>query len=274
MMQSYMPEKYEIKNVKPITSDVKLLRVKSNMNPLPGQFIEVSIPGIGECPLASCSFNEDYVDILLRNAGPLTSKISQLKEGDNIYIRGPYGKGFPLEAEEKNIILAAGGTGIAPVTSFIDYIEKNRERFGNIHIYLGFRDADYILLKDRIERWKKKFNVTVTLDKKCKGYPQGFINQIIEKKHQKTENSLAFICGPEIMMDSITKSLKKLGMKEKDIFWSMERRMECGFGNCGRCMVQDVYVCKDGPVFNYEFIKPRLENEQSANKILLRGKAK
>lgn len=266
--ESYLIKKYEITGAKTLTPGVKLLRVKSNMNPLPGQFIEVSLPGLGECPLASCSFNSEYIDILLRNAGPLTSKISELKKGDSLYIRGPYGKGFPLDLEKKDIILAAGGTGIAPVTSFIDYIEKNREKFGSIQIYFGFRDADYILLKERIEKWKKKFNVFVTLDKKCKGYPQGFINQIIEKQHPKTENSIAFICGPEIMMESITKSLKKLGMKNNEIFWSMERRMECAFGNCGRCMIQDVYVCKDGPVFNYAFIKKRLENEQSANKMI------
>ncbi len=263
----YLPKRYNIKSVKEMTSDVKLLRVSSKINPLPGQFIEVSIPGIGECPLASCSFNKDYVDILLRNAGNTTSEIFKLKAGDKIYIRGPYGKGFPLETCGKDILLAAGGTGIAPVTSFIEYIEKNRKKFGKITIYFGFRNKDYILLKDKILMWKKKFNIRLTLDQKSPGYLNGFINQLIEKDHPNVENSVAFICGPEIMMKAITKSLNSLGMKNNKIFWSMERRMECGFGNCGRCTIQDVYVCENGPVFRYDFIKPRIENEEHANEV-------
>lgn len=272
MQQTYIPEVYEVKEVKTITPDVKVLRVKSSMNPLPGQFIEVSIPGIGECPLASCSYNDEYIDILLRNAGNVTAAIFNLKKGDEISIRGPYGKGFPLDLKKKDVIMAAGGTGIAPVTSFIEYIEKNRDKFGDVDIYFGFRSSDYVLLKDRIEKWKKKFNVTVTLDQKAEGYEQGFINQIIEKKKQKIFNASAFVCGPEIMMKSITKTLNKMGLENKDIYWSMERRMECAFGVCGRCMIQDVYVCKDGPVFSYDFIKPRLDNEESANKYGAKGK--
>lgn len=265
--EEYLPKKYKIKSVKKMTDDVKLLRVSSKMNPLPGQFIEVSIPGIGECPLASCSYNEDYIDILLRNAGNTTAEIFKLKAGDEIYIRGPYGKGFPLDVDGKDILLTAGGTGIAPVTSFIEYIEKNRKKFGKVRIYFGFRNKDYILLKDKISRWKKKFDIRLTLDQKAPGYLQGFINAIIEKDHPELRNSVAFTCGPEIMMKTITKSLNNLGMKNSDIYWSMERRMECGFGNCGRCMIQDAYVCEDGPVFRYDFIKPRVENEVSSNGV-------
>ncbi|MGV8152565.1 MAG: FAD/NAD(P)-binding protein [Candidatus Nanoarchaeia archaeon] len=259
-------QEYAIINAKKITQDVKLFRVKCNLNPLPGQFFEVSIPGIGECPLASCSYNKNYVDILLRNAGNLTSLLFNMKKGDKIFIRGPLGRGFPIKKlKNKNLIMVAGGTGLAPVTSLIDYIEKNKKDFKKITIYFGFRNENFILLKDRISSWKKIFNVNVCLDKKtsssneCK---QGYINEVISSIEK---NSSAVLCGPEIMMKLVTEKLTKLGIPNKDIYWSMERRMECGFGSCGRCLIQDVYCCKDGPVFRYDFIKPKLENEQYSN---------
>ncbi|MCW8965353.1 MAG: anaerobic sulfite reductase subunit AsrB, partial [Candidatus Pacearchaeota archaeon] len=174
---TYLPKKYKILSVKEYTSDVRLFKIKCNLNPLPGHFIEVSIPGIGECPLASCSYNKNEIDILLRNAGNTTSSLFQKKKNDEIFIRGPYGKGFPIELlEKKNLILIAGGTGIAPITSFISYIEQNRKKFGEIFIYFGFRDEENILLNDRIKNWKKKFHVYIGLsnDPDTKKYETGY----------------------------------------------------------------------------------------------------
>jgi anaerobic sulfite reductase subunit B len=268
----YKPIPYQIKSIEEFTPDVKLLKVKSSINPKPGQFIMVSIPGIGECPLASCSHNKKYIDLLTRNAGNVTSAIFQLKTKDKIFIRGPYGKGFPIKQFfNKNLVLAAGGTGIAPVTSLINYIEMNRKKFKDIYIYFGFRNPQYILLKEKIKNWRKKFHLTICLDQddksgklKCE---KGFVHNILRKHKSKfkLDNAVAVLCGPEIMMQSVTQVLNKLGLEENHIFWSMERRMECGFGNCNRCLLQDLYVCKDGPVFSYDIIKPRLENENSNN---------
>lgn len=264
----YTPKPYKITGITNYTEDVKLIRIKSNLNPMPGQFIEVSIPGIGECALASCSYNNSYIDMLTRNVGNVTSAIFSLKKGDTIYIRGPYGKGFPLEQlKDKNLILISGGTGIAPITSLIEYIEKHRENFKEIYIYFGFRSELYILLKERLKKWKKKFKLFITLDQKTKGYENGFIQDIIEKHKPEIKNSIALLCGPEIMMQKSTDKLISKGIKQNNIYWSMERRMECGFGSCGRCQIQDVYVCKDGPVFRYDFIKPKIENEESSNKV-------
>ncbi|MBR9705160.1 anaerobic sulfite reductase subunit AsrB [Candidatus Pacearchaeota archaeon] len=270
-MPYYTPKKYIIEDIKEFTKDVRLLKINCNLNPKPGQFLEVSIPGIGECPLASCSNNPNYIDMLTRNAGNVTSTIFQLKKGDTIHIRGPYGKGFPIKRlKNKNLILVAGGTGIAPVTSLIDFIVKNRALFKDIHIYFGFRNEKYILLQDKINNWKKMFNLTLCLDKKdnpncnitCE---TGFIHNIMDKIKPELNNTIAIMCGPEIMMQSVTDKLINLGLKENKILWSMERRMECGFGNCNRCLIQDVYVCKDGPVFRYDIIKPKIENEESSN---------
>jgi len=265
---TYLSKPYKITEVKNIVENVRLFKIKSNLNPEPGEFIEVSIPGFGECPLASCSYDSKKMDLLVRKAGNVTSKLFDLEKGDEVFVRGAYGRGFPLkELEGKNLILVAGGTGIAPVTSLIEYIEQNQEKFGKVNIYFGFRNQKYILLKERIKRWKKKFEVVVCLDEgkdkdgmKCE---KGFIHEAMEKHKPFVENSIALMCGPEIMMKSVTEKLNKFGLEDSDIYWSMERRMECGLGNCNRCLIQDLYVCKDGPVFRYDVIKPRLENENS-----------
>jgi anaerobic sulfite reductase subunit B len=261
----YEPEEFKITSVRKITKDIKIFRVKTSINPNPGQFFQVSVLGVGECPLASCSHNSSYVDMLVRNAGSVTSALFNLKKDNKILIRGPYGKGFPTKnLEKKHLFLFAGGTGIAPVTSFIEYIEK-KVKYCNASIYFGFRNKEYILLKDRIKKWKKKFNVTVSLDKKHESWKgeTGFLSDIIKIKKPGCDNSMAFLCGPEIMMKSVTEQLNSLGLENKNIYWSLERRMECGIGSCGRCLLQDVYVCRDGPVFRYDKIKPKLENEKS-----------
>ncbi len=269
----YIPKKFKIIKIKKFTPDVELFRVKSDMNPQPGQFFQVSVLGVGECPLASCSYNKEYIDILIRRAGNVTGVVFRLKEEGKFFIRGPYGKGYPLDKlKGKDLILVAGGTGIAPITSLIEYIEQNRKNFKNIYIYFGFKNEDCILLQDRINRWKKKFNLTICLDKKTKKSTceQGFVHEVMDKHKPKLKmqikNALAFLCGPEIMMKTVTEKLNSFGLENSKIYWSIERRMECGMGNCGRCLLQDVYVCKDGPVFRYDKIKTKLENEYSNEK--------
>ncbi len=266
----YTPRPYKITGIKNLADDVKVFRIRCSMNPSPGRFMQVSIPGVGECPLTSCSYDPKYVDLLVRKAGNVTSALFRLKKGDRVFIRGPYGKGFPLnKIQKKKLILVAGGTGIAPVTSLIGYIEKNRREFGSVDIYFGFKDEGHILLKDKIRGWRKKFNIVVCLnkrvkDKKCE---EGFVHEIMGKhwKNKDNKDTLAFLCGPEIMMDCVTKELNSFGMGNNKIYWSLERRMECAMGNCGRCLIQDLYVCKDGPVFRYDLIKPKIENEKASN---------
>jgi anaerobic sulfite reductase subunit B len=271
----YIPKSYKITNIKTFTQDVKLFELNCNLNPKPGQFIEVSIPGFGECPLASCSSNPKKINLLTRKAGNVTSRFFKLKKGDPLFIRGPYGNGFPLkELENKNLLLIAGGTGIAPITSLINYIEQNRKKFKNITIYFGFRNSEYILLKEQLKKWKKKFNLTICIDNNpdkktnfkdpfnCK---IGFTQEIINKNKPSLDNTIALMCGPEIMVQLVTKTLNLQGLTNDKIYWSLERRMECAFGNCNRCLIQDLYVCKDGPIFRYDIIKPRLDNEESNN---------
>ena len=182
---AFLPKTYKIEEMQKINKNVKLIKIKSNINPFPGKFFEVSIPGVGEAPLASCSYDDKYLNILMRRAGNVTSRIFELDKGDEIFIRGPYGRGFPInELKGHDLIFVAGGTGIAPVTSFIEYVEKNRKDFGQIFIYFGFKNQDRILLKDRVKKWSKEFKVHVCLDEQgndAKCYT-GFVNDIIDKQ--------------------------------------------------------------------------------------------
>lgn len=264
---SYLPKPCKIESIKTYTKDVKLFRIKSTLNPAPGTFLELSVPGIGEAPLASCSHSPKYLELLTKNAGNVTSQMFNLKKGDTVFLRGPHGHGFPIkDLQNKNLILIAGGTGVAPITSMINYIEQNKKDFKKIFIYFGFRDEENILLRERIKKWKKIFELHVGLssDPNNHDYEKGFINTIIENHKPTIQNTVALLCGPEMMMDCATKELNSLGIKNSQIYWSMERRMECAFGSCGRCQIQDLYVCKDGPIFQYSIIKPRLDNENSS----------
>lgn len=266
---TYLPKQIPITNIKELTPNIKVIKIKTNINPDPGQFFEVSILGTGECPLTSCSYNKNYIDFLIKKTGGVTTDLFKLKKGDNLLLRGPYGKGFPIkEFMGKDLILVAGGTGIAPVTSLIEYVEKNRNKFGKIKIFFGFRNKEYVLLKDKIERWKKKFDLTICLDNGEKGWngETGFVCDIVKLDKQDLEKTIALMCGPEVMMEGTINTIKKQGIKNNQIYLSLERRMECAIGNCGRCLIQDTYVCKDGPVFRYDFIKPKLDNENKANK--------
>lgn len=261
---SYEPKSYKIKSIKEYSPEVKLFKIDSKINPSPGQFFQVSVLGKGEVALASCSYEKEYVDVLVRKVGNVTSSMFKLKEGDSIFIRGPYGKGYNIESlKGKDLILVAGGTGVAPITSLIEYISKNREDFGKVLVFFAFRDDKHILLHDRIKKWSKMFEVVLCLDKKSSKIKSevGFVHQIIEKYVIDLKNPVASLCGPEIMMSSVSSALNNKGIDNNRIFWNMERRMECAIGSCGRCLLQDLYVCRDGPVFIYSDIKEKIENE-------------
>jgi len=266
---TYLSRPYKIQEIIKYTRDTWMFRVKAKMNPLPGTFIEVGLPGVGEAPLASCSYSKEYLDILTKKVGRLTGEMFKLKEGDELHIRGPYGKGFPIEEfKGMNLILIGAGTGIASVTSLVDYISQNRSEFAEVHIYLGFRDKEGVLLKERIREWGKQFHVHVGLsrDKATHEYEHGHVQEIMKRHKLPVEHTYGILCGPESMMKDVTKEMNDLGIANERIYWSMERRMECAIGSCGRCQLFDLYVCKDGPVFRYDFLKPRLEKEESANK--------
>jgi len=260
----FIPDKFKIEKERKVLEDVKFIKVKSNKNFLPGQFFQISILGIGECPLSPCSFERKHLEFIIRKVGGVTSALYNLKKGDKIFLRGPYGGSYPIDSFlKRDILLLAGGTGIAPIMCLADYILKNRERFGRVCVFFGFRDEEHILLYEKINKLKEHFEVYICLDStNKKGYENGRIDNVLEKKNFEIKNMLAVLCGPEPMMESITEKLNKKGLTNDKIYWNMERRMECAIGSCGRCLIQDLYVCKDGPVFRYDKIKERIENEK------------
>ncbi len=257
-MNPYIPKQYKVMNVKKETSDTKTFRINCKLKHLPGQFVMVSLLGIGECPISIGSYSNKYIDLCIRNVGNVTNAIHKLKKNSKIFVRGPYGNGYPMDKfYEKNIILIGGGTGVAPLRGVIEYILNKRDKFKDLDIFIGFRSPDDILFERDLKNWRKKSNFYITVDKadrKWKGNV-GVITTLLEKKKNKKKKSIVIICGPPIMIKFTVQTLQKFGFKDEQIYMSLERLMKCGLGKCGHCLIKGRYVCKDGPVFNYKEAK-------------------
>ncbi len=239
----------------------KKLRKDFSWNP--GQFMMLGIPGIGESAISISNVeNENLIYSTIRNVGNVTNYVSNLKKGGSISIRGPYGLGWPLEkAKGKDILIVAGGMGIAPLRGFINYIINNRKNYGYLEIIYGAKTPDDMIFKYEFNKWNKikKTTLHLTADQvlgetsfECK---TGLVTSCFPMMKTHHRNAIAFICGPEIMMIYAGKCLETIGFADEQIYLSLERRMKCGFGMCGHCQIGYKYVCKDGPVFNYADIK-------------------
>ncbi|OGM03289.1 hypothetical protein A3K72_03190 [Candidatus Woesearchaeota archaeon RBG_13_36_6] len=257
-MNQYIPKFYKIIKKKQHTNDTYLLRVKVSIPYEPGQFFQVSVLNIGEAPISVCSYQKDYIDLNVRDVGSVTHALCNLKIGDKVGIRGPYGHGYPMELMKgNNIIIIAGGTGFSPVRGVVEYIEQHSQDFKGMKMFFGFRTPDDILFRDEIENWSKKFEVNLTVDKgddKWKG-KVGLVTKILEDSKMNNQNKVVVTCGPPIMIKFVILTLKKLGFNDDQIYVSLERMMSCGIQKCGNCLVGGKYVCKDGPVFNYKEAK-------------------
>ncbi len=255
----YIPKGVKVLEIKEMAPDIYFMRLDARIKSTPGQFIQLSILGYGEAPFSIASHSMKHIDLCIKCVGDLTSKIKNVEKGDVVYIRGPYGNGYPVSLfEGKDVVIVAGGTGITPLRALIEYIEKRRSKFEDMYIYLGFRSPDHIIFRDDIERWKRKFKVVVTVDKVPEDYKgeydgeESYLAPIIEKYPVDARNKVAVVCGPPIMMRTVVQALRKLKFEGNQIYLSLERRMECGKGQCGHCMINHKYVCKDGPVFRYD----------------------
>lgn len=222
-----------------------------------GQFYELSLPGVGEAPFSISYLGCGFFETTIRKIGRVSESIHALKPGDEIYLRGPYGSGFPVEKfAEKELVVIAGGTGTAPVRALIRQVEEGCLKIQKLKILLGFRDRENILFEDDIKRWQDIFFCKVTLDYPCDGWMglKGFVNQHIDKLKVKPDGC-AVVVGPPVMIKFVADELMEEGLSASHIWVSLERMMHCGIGKCGHCRIESKYVCVDGPVFDYTSVQ-------------------
>ena len=223
-----------------------------------GQFAEYSIFGEGECPfcIASPPTRPDSIECTFRQAGRVTSALADRDEGDIIGFRGPYGNVFPLEEwEGNNLLFIAGGIGLPPLRCVIWNVLDLRDRFGGIDIIYGARTVADLVYKHELAQWNGRDDVRIVTTVDPGGETPdwkgrvGFVPTILEQAAPPSANSVAVVCGPPIMIKLTLAVLAKLGFGPDHIFTTLENRMKCGMGKCGRCNVGKIYVCEDGPVF-------------------------
>ena len=249
------------------TPDVKTFRVvtpdgKKAFEHKPGQCAMLSVPGVGEgmFSITSSPTQEEYMEFSIKKCGCLTSWLHAIEPGQMITIRGPYGNGFPVDTElkGKTLLFIAGGIGLAPLRSVINYVLDNRADYGTVDILYGSRSADDLVqLKEIQEVWMKAegVNVYLTIDREQEGWDGhvGFVPSYLKEIGFDT-NKTALVCGPPIMIKFVLAGLEELGFSRDQVYTTLELRMKCGIGKCGRCNIGDKYVCKDGPVFRCDEI--------------------
>lgn len=255
MENVYLPKASKILDITKHTDIDYTFKMEFEGAVKPGQFFEVSIPKYGEAPISVCEIGDGYIGLTIRRVGVVTDVIHTFFVGDTLFMRGPYGNGFDLETYKgKELIIAAGGTGLAPVKGIIDYFAANRNEVTNFNVLMGFKSPEDILFKKNIEKWRKNVGVTLTVDKADEDYggSVGLITTYIKDLNiNNVEEAQVVVVGPPIMLKFTIAEFLKRGIREENIWVSYERKMCCGLGKCGHCKMDDTYICLDGPVFNY-----------------------
>lgn len=247
------------------TPDVKTFRVEAPgggklFEHKPGQCAMLSVPGISEAMISitSSPTNTEYMEFSVKKCGCLTEWLHAMEVGQMITVRGPYGRHFPVYDEllGKDLLIIAGGIGLAPVRSVINYVRDNRDKFGTVDIVYGSRSKDdLVYYKEIVEEWMQTegFNVHLTIDNPQEGWDGhvGFVPNFVKELNPDLKKTV-LMCGPPIMIKFTLAGLMDLGFKKEQVYTTMELRMKCGIGKCGRCNIGNKYVCKDGPVFRFD----------------------
>ena len=273
MRDELIPQVGIITDIRTETPDVKTFRVNAPgggklFEHLPGQCAMVCVPGVGEAmfSITSSPTNKEYQEFSIKRCGVLTEHLHSMQAGDQIMVRGPYGNNFPVDTDlkGKNLLFIAGGIALAPLRSVINYCLAHREDYGHIDILYGSRSADDLVqLKEIQEYWMNvpDVNVYLTIDRPQEGWDGnvGFVPTYLKELNFDT-NRVAVLCGPPIMIKFCLQGLTEMGFKHDQVYTTLELRMKCGIGKCGRCNIGTKYVCKDGPVFRFDEID-ELPNE-------------
>jgi sulfhydrogenase subunit gamma (sulfur reductase) len=225
---------------------------------LPGQFVMVEVPGYGEVPISisGSTSHRGLIELCIRRAGVVTNVLHQARPGARVGIRGPFGTHFPMEKmKDHNILLVAGGLGLAPLRSPIFYVTENRADFRQVHIVYGTGDPGQLLFDYQYEQWRRIDGVNLGIiverpDEKWQG-PVGLVTKLLADIHVPMDETYAIVCGPPVMFKFVCKQLSERGMPMDRMYVSLERRMHCGMGKCCRCNVGSTFVCIDGPVFDF-----------------------
>ncbi len=228
----------------------------------PGQFNMLYLYGVGEVAISIVSDpqNKDILTHTIRAIGRVTRALEKLKPGDRIGVRGPYGRGWPLEQiKNKDIIVLTGGLGCAPTVSIINYIIARREQYGHFTILQGVKHSDDFIFRKQYALWQKAphTEIHIAADQAGPKWPWsiGYVTDMINKIELDPKNTIVMMCGPEMMMNTAVNVFNKKNIPDHHIYMSMERNMECGIGQCGHCQYGGFFICKDGPVFRYSEIK-------------------
>ncbi len=267
MKNPYLPYPVIIKRIEIATEDKTLRTFELEfLNPddatrfsyLPGQFAEISVSGVGESPIGIASSPTEGNTLLftVSLAGVVTTALHHMKEGDQIGVRGPLGNPYPLKTlTGKNIVIIAGGYAVTTLRATMVWLldPANRDNYADITFVYGARTPGMLLYKDTLEEWDRRPDVTtaITIDREVDGWDKhvGFVPQIVEQLSPSPDNAVALICGPPVMIKFTQPAMNKCGWQGDQIIMSLENRMKCGIGICGRCNVGPYYVCHDGPVF-------------------------
>ncbi|RRQ22864.1 FAD/NAD(P)-binding protein [Thiohalobacter thiocyanaticus] len=231
----------------------------------PGQFNMLYLYGVGEVPISVVSDPEhdDEIQHTVRAVGRVTHGLAALHPGDQLGLRGPFGRGWPLEAAVgRDLLLVTGGLGCAPVVSVINYAMQRRERFGRLGIVQGVKHMDDLIWRERYEAWAGQPDTQVQLAADVAGsgwnWHVGLVTDLFDRLGMPLDQALVMLCGPEPMMIAAIRRLLELGVEAESVWLSMERNMQCAVGLCGHCQYGKDFLCRQGPVFNYPDIRDRL----------------
>ena len=264
MIDIYLPDSATLLETEPMTQSEKYFKFRYDDDGdhayQPGQFMEVSLPGIGEVPISISSSptrnGDGTLEMVIRKTGSVTGALHTLEPGAKVGLRGPFGTTFPVEAMKgRSVLFVTGGIGLVPVRSAINYVIDNRDDYKDVTVLFGTRSPSERLFTKELQQWDARDDITFaeTVDVGDSSWTGnvGVITTLIPEVSIDAINTTVIVCGPPVMYKFVLLELRKLNVPYDNIYLSLERHMRCGVGKCGHCQINALYVCQDGPVFNY-----------------------